>query len=212
MDIGKKIKQRRNELGITQEYLAKQINVARSTISNWEIGRNYPDIQTIVAISEELEISLDELLKGDTKVVEKLANDTKVRKKNKWVIAILSFIVTAVSLLAIWMLAGQPGRMHTISNREQLESLYLEKTSDGYALETSIKDLPVYRVLFGYSLNGSEDGKTVSLMLNTDLNLSFEKNNNSIEIDWEKAFSPEADTLNLIDDYGNIFYTTNLPK
>lgn len=71
MEIGKKIKQRRNELGITQETLAEKINVSRSTVSNWEIGRNYPDIQTIVSLSDELDISLDELLKEDKVVVKK---------------------------------------------------------------------------------------------------------------------------------------------
>ncbi|MBM6613848.1 helix-turn-helix transcriptional regulator [Desemzia sp. RIT804] len=212
MEIGKKIKQRRNELGITQDNLADRINVARSTISNWEIGRNYPDIQTIVLLSDELDISLDELLKGDKIVVEKIANDTKVRKKNKWLIGILSFIVLMVSSVTIWMILGQPGRIHTLSDREQLESFTLEKTSSGYALEVGIKDLPAYRELSLYSLNGSENGSTVSLMLSTDLNLLFDQNNEKIEISLENSFAPEADMLELVDDQGNTFYTIESPE
>lgn len=212
MEIGKKIKQRRNELGITQDNLAERINVARSTISNWKIGGNYPDIQTIALLSDELDISLDELLKGDTAVVEKMAIDTKVRKKNKWVIAVLSFILLIVSSVTIWIITGQPGRIHTISNREQLESFSFETTSDGYTLEVGIKDLPAYRELSLYSLNSSENGKTVSLMLSTDLNVLFDQNNEKLEVAWEDSFGPEADTLELVDDQGNIFYTFEFPE
>ena len=38
-------------MNLTQADLAEQLNVSRSAISNWEIGRNYPDIQTIIDIS-----------------------------------------------------------------------------------------------------------------------------------------------------------------
>ncbi|WP_324186872.1 helix-turn-helix domain-containing protein [Enterococcus mundtii] len=44
MDFGKILKEKRHQAGITQEELAKRLNVSRSAISNWEIGRNYPDI------------------------------------------------------------------------------------------------------------------------------------------------------------------------
>lgn len=38
MEIGAQIKTRRQELNMTQEQLAKELNVSRSTVSNWEIG------------------------------------------------------------------------------------------------------------------------------------------------------------------------------
>jgi len=38
--------------------------VARTTVSNWEIDRNYPDLGMVVRLSEVLDISLNELLKG----------------------------------------------------------------------------------------------------------------------------------------------------
>lgn len=80
MEIGKIIKQRRTELEITQEVLAKRINVARSTISNWEIGRNYPDIHLLVKLSDELNITLDQLMRGDEKMVSSM--DKKIKKGN----------------------------------------------------------------------------------------------------------------------------------
>lgn len=50
MHIGKQIKEKRLELNMTQNELAEALNVSRSTVSNWEIERNYPDIQLIVSL------------------------------------------------------------------------------------------------------------------------------------------------------------------
>lgn len=80
MKIGEQIKKRRQELNMTQEDLAQKLNVARSTISNWEIGRNYPDIQLIVSISDALDLSLDTLLREESDIVQEIANDTRIRK------------------------------------------------------------------------------------------------------------------------------------
>lgn len=62
MKIGQKIKSRREALKLSQEELAQRLNVTRSAISNWEIDRNYPDLQTLVHLSMELDMSLDELM------------------------------------------------------------------------------------------------------------------------------------------------------
>ncbi|EMF0566563.1 helix-turn-helix transcriptional regulator, partial [Enterococcus hirae] len=58
MEFGKLLKQERKKMNLTQADLAEQLNVSRSAISNWEIGRNYPDIQTIIDISNVLGVSL----------------------------------------------------------------------------------------------------------------------------------------------------------
>ena len=106
MNIGEQIKARRTELNITQQDLADRLNVSRSAISNWETNKNYPDLQIIVQISEELQVSLDKLLKGDADVVKKISKDTtesrKLRGRTKKLIAALS--VLAVMLLATWWL------------------------------------------------------------------------------------------------------------
>ena len=59
MEIGAQIKTRRQDLNMTQEMLAKELHVGRTTVSNWEIGRNYPDLQLIVSISNVLSISIE---------------------------------------------------------------------------------------------------------------------------------------------------------
>ena len=80
MEISQEIKKRRKELNITQEELANRLNVTRAAISNWEVGRNYPDIQLLVKLSDVLNISLDQLLRGDEKMVSSM--DKKIKKGN----------------------------------------------------------------------------------------------------------------------------------
>ena len=93
MNLGEQIRNRRKELNITQEELANKLNVTRSAVSNWETEKNFPDLQTIVYISDELNVSLDVLLKGDRKLVEKISRDSnenpKLKKKLKKLIVII---------------------------------------------------------------------------------------------------------------------------
>ncbi|PKM88823.1 MAG: hypothetical protein CVU85_03505 [Firmicutes bacterium HGW-Firmicutes-10] len=61
-DIGKRIKQRRTELNLTQQELADQLQVTNKAISKWETGEGYPDISILNELSSVLKISTDDLL------------------------------------------------------------------------------------------------------------------------------------------------------
>lgn len=61
-DIGKRIKQRRTELNLTQQELADQLQVTNKAVSKWETGEGYPDISILSEISSVLVISVDDLL------------------------------------------------------------------------------------------------------------------------------------------------------
>ena len=69
MDIGNQILNIRKEQKLTQEEFGRLFYVTRQTVSNWENGKSYPDLQILVDISNRFEISLDLLLKGDSKMV-----------------------------------------------------------------------------------------------------------------------------------------------
>ena len=62
MEIGKKLKDARMKSGFTQENVAEKINVSRQTISNWENGKNYPDVNSLVMLSQLFNTSLDILV------------------------------------------------------------------------------------------------------------------------------------------------------
>lgn len=105
MEIGKKLKNARIEAGLTQEKAAEKIDVSRQTISNWENEKAYPDIISVIALSDLYSVSLDELLKGDQKMAEHLEESTNVVKSNKKLTgAILLNIILMILLIALNML------------------------------------------------------------------------------------------------------------
>lgn len=65
MDIGPKIKNARVKANLTQEQVAEALGVSRQTISNWENEKTYPDIISVVKMSDLYQISLDHLLKEE---------------------------------------------------------------------------------------------------------------------------------------------------
>ena len=65
MEIGKQIRKYRTERKLSQDDLADKVYVTRQTVSNWENDRNYPDIRSLVLLSNVFGISLDILVKGD---------------------------------------------------------------------------------------------------------------------------------------------------
>lgn len=79
MTIGQSLKYYRTREKLTQEALAKILNVSRQTISKWENDRSFPDIETLIWLCDIYHISLDNLVGRET-----VAYDPKVlRKKNK---------------------------------------------------------------------------------------------------------------------------------
>ena len=83
-DIGSKIKAARIEKKLTQEQVAELLGVSRQTISNWENGKSYPDIISVIKMSECYDVSLDYLLKGEQKMktyYDYLEESTNVVKK-----------------------------------------------------------------------------------------------------------------------------------
>lgn len=99
MEIGQKLKDARVHSGLTQEVVAEIINVSRQTISNWENEKSYPDIISVIELSNLYCISLDDLLKGDSKMVEHLEESTNVVKSNKKLIGAISLNIVVVILL-----------------------------------------------------------------------------------------------------------------
>lgn len=93
MKIGEKIKTNRQQKEWTQEQLAERLHVSRSAVSGWEVGRNYPDLETVVQISDLFEISLDELLREDVQMVKEVTKKTRMNKYLKLIIAFLLVMI-----------------------------------------------------------------------------------------------------------------------
>ena len=71
MELGAQIKKYRNEYALSQDELAEKVFVSRQSISNWENGKTYPDIKSLLLLSEVFSVSLDQLVKGDIEMMKR---------------------------------------------------------------------------------------------------------------------------------------------
>ena len=53
----------RKSAGLTQQQLAEQMGVTRSTVAMWETGENAPKTKMLLALAEALNCSVEDLLK-----------------------------------------------------------------------------------------------------------------------------------------------------
>lgn len=118
MDIGVKIKNARIKANLTQEQAAEAIGVSRQTISNWENEKTYPDIVSVVKMSDLYDISLDRLLKEEKPVsdyldyLEESTNVVKSRNKLSKLVLIMTYLVIwALSLIVFWFFMDPAGAL-----------------------------------------------------------------------------------------------------
>ena len=101
MEIGAKLKDARSRSGLTQEYVAEAVQVSRQTISNWENERSYPDIVSVIRLSDLYDISLDELLKGDEKMIDHLEESTNIVNSNR---RLITAVMANILILILFVL------------------------------------------------------------------------------------------------------------
>ena len=95
MELGNQMKKFRGELSLSQDALAEKIYVSRQTISNWETGKSYPDVNSLIRMSEVFGVSVDILLKGDVEEMKKIIKEDDINDftKYSWLYTILFFMV-----------------------------------------------------------------------------------------------------------------------
>ena len=105
MEMSKQIKKYRLKLHLSQEELADKIFVTRQTISNWENGKNYPDINSIVLLSTLFGISLDILVKGDLEEMKECIKNEDIQKLQKdGIIFSILLVATVVSVVPLFLM------------------------------------------------------------------------------------------------------------
>lgn len=112
MELGMQIKKYRNECRLSQDELAERIFVSRQSISNWENSKTYPDIRSLLLLSEVFSVSLDQLVKGDIETMKNEINAQELAKfKRDSVIFTVLFVaviilpVLLVKFMSYWGLA-----------------------------------------------------------------------------------------------------------
>lgn len=110
MKLSGQIRKYRDTLGLSQEELAEKIFVTRQSVSNWENGKTYPDLQSLLRLSELFSLSLDELIKGDIETMKEEINKVEIEKLNRWswalTVLLLAMVLLPVPLLKLLGMAG----------------------------------------------------------------------------------------------------------
>lgn len=80
-EIGKYLLGKRKSYEMTQADLAEKLNVTYQAVSRWETGESIPDIQTLSAIADLYDVSIDEILQKEAKVKEENPNEDLLFQK-----------------------------------------------------------------------------------------------------------------------------------
>ena len=112
MELSKTIKRLRTEKGWSQEMLAEHAFVSRQTVSNWETEKSYPDVHSLLILSDIFGVSLDELIKGDVEIMkDTIKNEDAGRlRKFQWLSVVEMFIL----MFGVTLLVEYGGEIGTI--------------------------------------------------------------------------------------------------
>lgn len=105
MELPAQLKAYRERLGVSQEDVAHAIGVSRQTMSSWENGKTYPDIQSLLLLSQLFGVSIDELVKGDVASMKDMVSKDAVimeRMAVGSIALILMGVACMVGLYAVW--------------------------------------------------------------------------------------------------------------
>lgn len=105
MKLNQRIVEIRKENNLTQEEFANMFGVTRQTVSNWENGKNYPDLFTLIKISDAFNCSLDSMLKEDYEMVEELDDEIEedCKKIRRIIVDAVLVIIMAVVLFQFFL-------------------------------------------------------------------------------------------------------------
>ena len=101
MELPQQLKANRERLGLTQEDVAQRIFVSRQTMSSWETGKTYPDVQSLLLLSNLFGVSIDSLVKGDVETMKETIVKDAVRME-RLSIGMVGLLLAGVACLVGW--------------------------------------------------------------------------------------------------------------
>lgn len=133
---GRFISELRKEKGLTQAELAERLNVTDKAVSKWETGRSAPDVSLLIPLSEILEVTVTEILKGErisTEILPEASNEVIVKAiKEKKKINKRYIMIAGIILLVLICLAAlsYPAKHFLNSVSPDDEAAILKKTEE----------------------------------------------------------------------------------
>ncbi|ANP80223.1 MULTISPECIES: helix-turn-helix transcriptional regulator [Bacillus] len=118
MIFSERLKEEREKRNWSQNDLAEKLHVSRQSVSKWETEKNYPSIEIIIHLSDLFGITIDELLRSDEELTQKVIEDSKQLAYPKWKVFFDSLFIIGVFLfiakIVVWMLNKFAGASITI--------------------------------------------------------------------------------------------------
>lgn len=176
--IGQIIKGLRKRNGLTQSKLAEIIHVSDKTISKWELGLSVPESDILVKLSEYFNVSVEDLIKGNKKILI-----TKDIKKKRIMVGILICLIFILSVLLF------------NSYYKRKSDIYVLSGNDNYSLNGLIYNTSKKQVIELKNLSTKLD---FGNDLTQEITIILKSNNtiiNSLEFDNETPLSPVNDYL-----------------
>ena len=177
-NIGQIIKGLRKRNGLTQSKLAEIIHVSDKTISKWELGLSVPESDILVKLSEYFNVSVEDLIKGNKKILI-----TKDIKKKRIMVGILICLIFILSILLF------------NSYYKRKSDIYVLSGNDNYSLNGLIYNTSKKQVI---ELNNLSTKLDFGNDLTQEIAIILKSNNtiiNSLEFDNETPLSPVNDYL-----------------
>ncbi|ANC18168.1 XRE family transcriptional regulator [Bacillus cereus] len=118
MIFSERLKEEREKRNWSQHDLAEKLHVSRQSVSKWETEKNYPSIEIIIHLIDLFGITMDELLRSDEELTQKVTEDSKQLAYPKWKVFLDSLFMIGVFLFiaktVVWMLNKFAGASITI--------------------------------------------------------------------------------------------------
>ncbi|MCI5537002.1 MAG: helix-turn-helix domain-containing protein [Clostridiales bacterium] len=189
MELGKRIIEIRKQHGLTQEEFAERYHVTRQTISNWENGKSSPDLETLVSMSEDFNVSLDAMLKGDKEMVRKI---TREQKHGRNFILRLSMVVLCLVLIVAGLyVIGNT--VHPL-NPDDYDVVVKKITrDDGTIDEYEIVVTSDYK-MSGWFIDSGENGALTLEVWRSNADLFNDRGYNRITCVWSEDFDKIYDS------------------
>ena len=164
LKIGEKIKELRYEKGLTQEEIGSLLGVSAQSVSKWERGEGYPDIEMLPALANYFNISIDELLGADAtpKKYDEINslwdenNKTGAHKINVALMkeALKSFPNDPLLLVQLSTSLEKAGATDEEKSENLRKSIAVQEQIIKYCDDCEIRGATMYNICFAYLKNG----------------------------------------------------------
>lgn len=170
-ELGKLIQESRKKIGLTQEDLAKKINVSDKAISNWETGKNYPDILVLTDLNKILKLGIEETL------IDK-------KKRKKTLIIISSIVIIFILVISMFLFFYY----YKYKNRYLVYEINL---NDNYQINYGMLLINKENIIIKLSSINSKLFKkdssiNITLYTNEDNIIIYKRDYQKLDLNWNK--------------------------